>query len=60
MEKSIIVNNVTKKYKLYNRTKERVLDLITPKSYGEDFYALANVSFEADQGDAIGFVGVNG
>jgi len=60
MEKSIIVNNVTKKYKLYNRTKERVLDLITPKSYGEDFYALADVSFEANQGDAIGFVGVNG
>lgn len=60
MEKSIIVDNVTKKYKLYNSTKERILDLISPKSYGDDFYALTNVSFEADKGDAIGFIGVNG
>src|SRR5690625_4177461 len=60
MEKSIMVNNVTKKYKLYNRTKDRILDLITPRSYGEDFYALADVSFDANKGDAIGFIGVNG
>lgn len=60
MEKSIIVENVTKKYKLYNGTKERILDLISPKNYGEDFYALTNVSFEAEKGDAIGFIGVNG
>src|SRR5690625_4934202 len=60
MEKSIMVNNVTKKYKLYNRTKDRILDLITPKSYGEDFYALADINFEAEKGDAIGFIGVNG
>lgn len=60
MEKAIIAKNVTKKYKLYNSTKERILDLITPKSYGEDFYALANVSFEAEKGDVIGFIGING
>lgn len=60
MEKSIIVKNLTKKYKLYTNPKERILDLITPKSYGEDFYALADVSFEANKGDAIGFIGVNG
>src|SRR5699024_4691695 len=44
----------------YNGTKERIFDLITPKSYGEDFYALRNVNFEAEKGDAIGFIGVNG
>lgn len=60
MEKAIIVKNLTKKYKLYNGTKERLLDLITPKSYGEDFYALAGVSFEAKKGDSIGFIGING
>lgn len=61
MEKTIIVNGVTKKYKLYNGTKERILDLVTPRrNYGEDFYALADVSFEAQKGDAIGFIGVNG
>jgi len=60
MEKAIIAKNVTKKYKLYKNMKERLLDLITPLSYGEDFYALANVSFEAEKGDVIGFIGVNG
>ncbi|SEU09356.1 teichoic acid transport system ATP-binding protein [Salinibacillus kushneri] len=60
MEKAIKVKNVSKKYKLYNRNKERVLDLITPKQYGEDFYALSNVNFEAEKGDIVGFVGING
>lgn len=60
MEKAIIVKNITKKYKLYTTTKERILDLVLPKSYGEDFFALADVSFEAEKGDVIGFVGMNG
>jgi teichoic acid transport system ATP-binding protein len=49
-----------KKYKLYKNSKERLFDLLTPKSYGEDFYALNGVDFEAEKGDIIGFVGVNG
>ena len=60
MEKAIIVRNVSKKYKLYRGNKERILDLISPKSYGEDFYALANINFEAEKGDIIGFIGING
>ncbi|KAF0819024.1 Teichoic acid export ATP-binding protein TagH [Bacillus sp. ZZV12-4809] len=60
MEKSVIVKNVTKKYKLYTKTSERLLDILLPKSYGEDFYALRDVSFEAEKGDIVGFVGVNG
>ncbi|MEK5104446.1 teichoic acids export ABC transporter ATP-binding subunit TagH [Cytobacillus sp. FSL M8-0252] len=60
MDKSVIVENVTKKYKLYQNPSEKLLDIILPKSYGEDFYALRNVSFEANKGDIIGFVGVNG
>ncbi|WP_062110701.1 teichoic acids export ABC transporter ATP-binding subunit TagH [Bacillus niameyensis] len=60
MEKAIVLNKVTKKYKLYSGNKERILDLITPRSFGEDFFALRNVNFEADRGDIIGFVGING
>lgn len=60
MEKAIITKNVTKKYKLYDDTTERLLDLITPKAHGEDFYALTDISFEAEKGDSIGFVGING
>lgn len=60
MGKSIIVKNVSKKYKLYDKPSDRLLDLLLPKSYGTDFYALKNVNFEAEQGDVIGFVGING
>lgn len=60
LEKAIIVENVTKKYKLYANSRERFFDLLLPRSYGEDFYALANVSFQANQGEVIGFIGVNG
>lgn len=60
MKKAIIAKNINKKYKLYSTTKERLLDLVTPKSYGENFYALTDVEFEAEKGDIIGFVGMNG
>lgn len=58
--KSIRVQDVTKKYKLYQNAKERLLDLIIPKEYGLDFWALRKVNFEAEKGDVIGFVGTNG
>ncbi|WP_066190664.1 teichoic acids export ABC transporter ATP-binding subunit TagH [Gracilibacillus timonensis] len=60
MQKSIVVRNITKKYKLYKGSKERFLDLLTPKSYGEDFYALRNVSFDVEKGDILGLIGTNG
>src|SRR5699024_10777281 len=60
MNKAIIAENVSKKYKLYSGQKERMLDLVTPKNYGDDFYALRDVNFEAEKGDVVGFVGING
>ena len=60
MTKAIITKNVVKKYKLYENQKERMLDLISPKGHGEDFFALNGVNFEADRGDVVGFIGING
>ncbi|WP_431804138.1 teichoic acids export ABC transporter ATP-binding subunit TagH [Halobacillus andaensis] len=61
MAKSVIVRDVSKKYKLFSNPRERLLDLVVPgKSYGEDFYALQNISFDVDEGDIVGFIGVNG
>ncbi|MCL1630665.1 teichoic acids export ABC transporter ATP-binding subunit TagH [Sporolactobacillus sp. CPB3-1] len=60
MEKSVIVKNVSKKYKMYTRNSEKILDLISPKGYGKSFYALLDISFEANKGDVIGVIGVNG
>lgn len=60
MDKSIEVINISKKYKLYNSGKERIKDLLLPKSYGKDFWALKEVDFSAKKGDVVGFIGVNG
>lgn len=60
MGKAIIVNNLDKKYTLFNNSQERLKSLFSPNKYGEDFYALRNVDFEAEQGEVIGFVGING
>ncbi len=60
MTKAIVTKDVVKKYKLYESSKERMLDLISPKEHGDNFYALNGVSFEADKGDVVGFIGING
>lgn len=61
MTKAIEVNKVSKRYKLYNSTSERLLDvLLKKKDYGRAFYALSNVDFVANRGEVIGFVGING
>lgn len=60
MDKAIVVNNVSKKYNLYKNTKERLLGLLSPKNYGEEFFALKNVNFEANIGEVVGFIGING
>jgi teichoic acid transport system ATP-binding protein len=60
MAHSVVAKSVTKKYKMHEKTSEKLLDVILPKGYGEDFYALHDVSFDASPGDVIGIVGVNG
>ncbi|MCM3023717.1 teichoic acids export ABC transporter ATP-binding subunit TagH [Heyndrickxia ginsengihumi] len=60
MSHSVIFKNVTKKYKMYKNNAQKLLDVVIPDGYGEDFYALQNISFTADEGDVIGIIGVNG
>lgn len=60
MSRSVSFKNVSKKYKMYNKNSEKLLDIVFPDGYGEDFYALQNISFTANQGDVIGIIGVNG
>ncbi|MFT8870770.1 MAG: teichoic acids export ABC transporter ATP-binding subunit TagH [Sporolactobacillus sp.] len=57
---SVVACHVTKIYKMYTRNSEKLLDLISPRSHGKAFYALEDISFEAEQGDVIGIIGVNG
>lgn len=60
MKESVVIQNVTKKYRMYRNHKERLKDLILPGRKGEDFYALQDISFTVYEGDIVGLVGING
>ncbi|WP_453993277.1 teichoic acids export ABC transporter ATP-binding subunit TagH [Bacillus nitroreducens] len=60
MSSSVIFHKVTKRYKMYQKKSDKLLDIALPKDFGQDFYALQNVSFKAEKGDVIGVIGING
>lgn len=59
---AIAVRDVSKKFKLFDSPKERLLEALHPsrKQYHREFWALRNVSFELNQGETIGILGKNG
>ena len=59
---SIKVNDVSKVYRLYDKPMDRLREAlsITNKSYHKEYYALKGVSFNVEQGETIGLIGVNG
>jgi lipopolysaccharide transport system ATP-binding protein len=58
----VLVQNVSKLYKLYNRPSDRLLELLAlgRSGYHTDFWALRNVSFSVERGEIFGIVGPNG
>ncbi|NQT57504.1 MAG: ABC transporter ATP-binding protein [Bacteroidetes bacterium] len=61
-EVAIIVNELSKIYKLYKNNHHRLKEAFHPlkKSYHEDFYALKDISFNILAGTTTGFIGQNG
>ncbi|WP_339147890.1 MULTISPECIES: ATP-binding cassette domain-containing protein [unclassified Sutcliffiella] len=54
--------NVSKQYSLYSKQSDKLLELflINRKKNNKSFYALNNISFEVNEGETIGVIGVNG
>lgn len=57
---AVIAENISKVYKIYNSPGERMKDFLLPVHYGEEFYALRNLSFEIPKGEVVGLIGLNG
>ncbi len=62
MEHAIIVKDVTKIYKMYDKPIDRLKESLHPrhKEYHKKFYALNHISFEVKKGETVGIIGTNG
>lgn len=58
----ISVENVSKMYKLYDKTSDRLKEAfsLTHKQYYTPFYALHDISFSVKKGETVGIIGTNG
>jgi homopolymeric O-antigen transport system ATP-binding protein len=59
---AISVQNVSKKYRLFNSPKERLWETLHPfnKKYHREFWALKEIDFQIPKGATVGIVGRNG
>lgn len=61
-ETAILVENLSKIYKLYKNKNSRLKEALHPlrRKFHEEFYALKNVSFAVKTGEILGVMGKNG
>lgn len=57
---ALAVYNVSKVYRLYRSPQDKLLEIITRKSFHKDFWAIKNVSFKVFKGETLGIIGDNG
>jgi ABC-type polysaccharide/polyol phosphate transport system ATPase subunit len=58
----IVVQNVSKKFRLFASPKERLMEALHPfrKRFHHEFWALRDVSFQVQRGEIVGILGRNG
>ncbi len=60
---AIRVRNLSKMYRLYDKPQDRLKQSLfwrLGRSYGREFWALKDVSFDIEYGDSVGIIGRNG
>jgi lipopolysaccharide transport system ATP-binding protein len=59
---AVSIQNISKKYRLFNSPKERLLETLHPfkKKYHHEFWALKDINFEIKKGTTVGIIGGNG
>lgn len=61
-EYAIDVQNVSKIYRLYDRSRDRLAEALhlTKKKLSKDHYALDQINFQVKKGETVGIIGTNG
>lgn len=57
---AISAEHINKIYATYPKVWEKYLDFFLPKAFGKRFYAIQDLSFTLEKGQALGLVGLNG
>ncbi|MBI3940139.1 MAG: ABC transporter ATP-binding protein [Acidobacteria bacterium] len=59
---AISLQHVSKKYRVYRRPSDKLLELLTLKrrSFHESFWALRDISLQVEPGRTVGVIGANG
>ena len=60
---AISMKNVSKKYKVYDRPIDRLLQMLPwnkDKTFAEEFWALKDINMQIEPGEVIGLIGNNG
>jgi lipopolysaccharide transport system ATP-binding protein len=57
---AISVRHVAKRYAVYRRQSDRLLELLTRRTRHTPFWALRDVSFDVSRGEIVGVIGRNG
>jgi len=60
MKPKVIFKNVSKKYMLYQKQWDKLMDILFTSGKSNSFYALKEISFEIYEGETIGVIGING
>lgn len=58
---AILVEQVSKKYKLYKNKRDRMIEALFPfRNTHRDFFALKNINIRVNKGEILGIIGKNG
>jgi lipopolysaccharide transport system ATP-binding protein len=57
---ALSVQNVSKRYKVYNHPKDVLIEVVTQKVRHHEHWALRDVSFTVGRGEVVGIIGPNG
>lgn len=56
----IEVQNLTKTFKLFKRSRDRIAEIFSRQKLHRDFTALENITFSLGRGETLGIIGENG